>query len=154
MQKNKLLIALSVAVLLLSCDGKKVFDQYTSIENNQWETQNKLAYKINIDDTVHTNDLYLNLRNTNDYPYSNLFMFLTITDPTGKYKTDTLELQLANDKGKWLGKGIGSVFLTKVLLLHNFRFEHTGIYQVDVEQAMRSTTLDGITDVGIRIERK
>lgn len=152
MQKNSLAVFL-VVLILFACDSKQIYDQYIPIENNQWKTSQLLDYRMNIQDTLSVNNLYLNIRNTSDYPYSNLFLFMTITDPTGKSKTDTLELTLADDNGKWLGKGVGSTFNSKIGLLRHFKFEETGIYQVEIEQAMRTASLAGITDVGIRVER-
>jgi gliding motility-associated lipoprotein GldH len=153
MHHHKILFLLSALLAIYACDNKKVFDNYIALENNTWSTNNILEYNINISDTTQANNMLLNIRNNNTYPYSNLYLFITISDPMGKNRTDTLEVRLADDTGKWLGKGIGSTFHSDVMLLQSFRFQHTGIYKIEVEQGMRTNELKGIIDVGIRVEK-
>ena len=56
-----------------SCADKNfVFDQNVEIPNANWLTTEKAVLKVNITDTVSQNNFYINVRNTEAYPYRNL----------------------------------------------------------------------------------
>ena len=93
------------------------------------------------------------MRNTTDYPYSNLYVFLKTFYPKGQISVDTLECFLAEADGKWLGKRRGSMVDHRILLQRTFRFVQSGTYSFEFEQAMRVNPLPGIRNFGIRIEK-
>lgn len=150
----KILFRFTVLLLLItSCSNRQVYDKNFTIPGNVWNADNYLQFDININDTSSINNIYLNIRNNNSYPYKNLYLFVSLTDPGGRYKRDTVEVIMARDNGKWLGKGIGDVFAQRIPLLSNVKFEYQGIYTFEFEQAMRKKELEGLLDIGIRIEK-
>lgn len=94
----------------------------------------------------------ISLRNDNDYPYSNCFLFVNTISPKGIIIHDTIEFSLADEHGKWLGHGFGGVWSTE-FYKKNIRFPVKGPYKIEVIQAMRDEPLVGIMDVSIRIEK-
>lgn len=138
--------------ILTACDHVAVFDQSIAIADEIWNRNNVLEFEVEIQDSIHPNDIYIQLRNTTDYPYSNLYFFLDTEFPTGEVIRDTIQCLLAEPDGKWLGKGFGKIKSNSVLLRKNVRFPSTGDYLFRVEQAMRVVDLIGIADFGIRIE--
>ncbi|MCB9175169.1 MAG: gliding motility lipoprotein GldH [Flavobacteriales bacterium] len=144
-----------LALLLFSCDSNKVFDQYIEVENGDWKRENVAKFTVNISDTTSAHNLYINVRNKGNYPFSNLYMFVKIEGPDGNFSIDTVNCTLADKSGKWLGKGIGDLWDVKVPYIGGFKFAHSGEYQFSFEQAMRvENGLQGISDIGLRIERK
>ena len=79
-------------------------------------------------------------------------MFLHTTFPNGNQTHDTIECIFAYPDGRWIGDGSGSMRDLKILLNNNLRFPIKGNYHFEIEQAMREPVLEGITDVGLRIE--
>ena len=79
-------------------------------------------------------------------------LFIEMTSPSNKYLTDTVELELADNKGKWKGSGIGNIWLNRMPILENVKLLETGSYSVKIIQGMRHDTLMAISDVGIRVE--
>jgi gliding motility-associated lipoprotein GldH len=79
-------------------------------------------------------------------------MFLHTTFPDGNQTHDTIELVLSYPDGRWIGKGSGSMRDNNILLNNNLHFPAKGNYRFEIEQAMRESVLEGITDVGIRFE--
>ena len=78
----------------------------------------------------------------------------------GKVISDTLEYEMAYPNGDWMGQGFGDVYESKLWYKENVRFPETGTYQFKIRQAMRKngnvngiSELQGITDVGFRIEK-
>lgn len=113
----------------------------------------KFESTFDISDTVNNYNFFLTVRNTDDYAYQNLFVFLKTTFPNGKSKLDTINCPLANMQGKWLGKGFGGIYDNRILYMARKRFPLNGNYKIRVEQAMRDEELIGILDVGVRIEK-
>jgi gliding motility-associated lipoprotein GldH len=97
--------------------------------------------------------LFVNIRNLGTYPYSNIYLFLTIGAPDGKLLTDTVEFTLADPSGRWTGSGIGGLHDNQILYKSSVYFPRKGIYTFRIKQGMRDNVLPGIRDVGIRIEK-
>lgn len=151
---NRFFPAFLLATLLISsCDPRRVFDNNKAIPDNVWNKGNKISFSVPISDTVSPHNVYINVRNAEGYPYSNLYLFIHTTFPDGKKFTDTLECTLADANGKWLGEGAGDIFDNQILFKRNVRFRQAGTYTFEFEHAMRLDKLPLIMDVGIRIER-
>lgn len=136
-----------------ACDSKRIYDKNIEIENNVWDSAQKVKFEVNITDTVSGNNVLINLRHAGFYPYSNLFLFINTTFPNGKTTRDTAECILADDNGKWFGKGLGDLWDARILFKRNVRFSQSGTYIFEYEQAMRVEKLSGIMDIGLRIEK-
>lgn len=148
-----LICVISCSLLIWACNSNVVYDKSKEIENNIWRSDNVLKYSVNITDTASYYNYYVNLRNTADYKFSNLFVFLSTIFPDGQLSRDTLELFLAEPDGRWLGNRTGKWVDNRILLQKSFRFVMPGNYSFEFEQAMRTEALEGIADFGIRIEK-
>lgn len=153
MLKNKFLIVLFSALALASCDKKGVYEGNISTSNSIWAKNNVAKFIAPINDTVSYHNIYINLRNTTDYQNCNLFLFIATTAPSGATQLDTIECFLADDQGKWLGKGFGYIRDSQIPYKRSIRFPQKGDYKFEIKQAMRTDTLTGISSVGVRIEK-
>ncbi len=148
-----LIFSLLAAVFFFqSCDSNRYFEQNQPIENEKWFFQDAKTFSFDITDTTSLFNYYLNVRNTNDYPFANLYVFLNSEFPNGEIARDTIELQLAQLNGKWLGSGNGRYKYNQFILRKGMRFVQRGTYTFQIEQGMRKDTLKGISDIGIRLE--
>lgn len=147
-----LLLAVAVLVELTSCDGRKVYEEYVEVENYVWNSSSPLRYEFEITDTASLHDIYINVRHANQYPYSNLWLFINSWAPSGQKAVDTVECVLADEHGKWVGSGLGDIWDTQILWKKNVRFAVPGKYHVEYNQAMRIDDLVGIMDMGLRVE--
>ena len=141
------------SILLISCDKRAVLDENIKLTENNWESSNIVKLEADITDTVTPHNIYINVRNAGSYAYSNLFLFMNTYRPDGKKARDTVELMLADERGQWLGDGMGDIWDNRILFKKDFKFPQTGKYRFELEQAMRINPLPGIMDVGMRIER-
>ncbi|MBZ4044037.1 MULTISPECIES: gliding motility lipoprotein GldH [Flavobacterium] len=146
------------AILLFSCDKKRVFDEYKSV-GSAWHKDSIVTFDLPVLDSTKRYDLFVNVRDNNNYPFSNLFLIVAIEMPNGFTKVDTLEYQMANPDGTLLGNGFSDIKESKLYLRENVKFR--GKYKVHIKQAVRQSgkipgvqELEGITDVGFRIEQK
>jgi gliding motility-associated lipoprotein GldH len=139
--------------LIASCDRDGVFEENIDSKNNTWDISDIAKFGVSISDTINSHNILVNIRNTTDYPNSNLYLFITTYAPTGGSQRDTLECLIADDYGKWLGKGFGFIRDNRFPYKINVRFPIKGTYRFEIQQAMRTDQLEGIASVGLRVER-
>ena len=147
------LFSLLTVLLTVACNDYVVYERNERIPGNVWNRFNIPVFEAEITDTLNPHNLLINLRNTGEYPRSNLFLFISVTSPGGAFTRDTIELVLAEPSGRWKGRGFGSVWQNRFFYRQNIRFPERGKYTFKVEQAMRIDDLPGILDVGLRIEK-
>lgn len=149
------IIAMAIGLLILvSCGQGVLFDDTKRIHGDVWKMEDRIRFEVPVTDTLQGYKFYLNVRHTTDYRYSNLYVFITTVFPGGEFARDTVECILARPDGEWLGKGIAGMRDNQVLLRVGLKFPRKGIYSFEFEQAMREEELEGISDIGLRIEKE
>ena len=148
-----------LGLVISSCDSNRVFDEYKTLPN-QWHKDSIVEFEITPPDSINAYNLFVNLRNTSEYKYSNLFLIVEMNFPNGKKVKDTLEYQMAKPNGEFLGTGFSDVKENKLWYKEGVVFNEAGSYKVSIQHAMRANgqvkgveNLEGITDVGFRIEK-
>ncbi len=157
--RSRITLGLVIICLgLVSCDSNGVFDEYQSV-SNQWNKDSVITFKVNPPDSINAYNVFVNLRNTGDYKYGNLFLIVSTKFPNGKVIKDTLEYRMAKPNGEFLGTGFSDVKENKLWYKENVVFQEAGEYEFDIQHAMRENgkvqgveNLEGIADVGLRIE--
>lgn len=153
--KHKLtliLLSFTMVMLCVSCDSNKVYEDNLPMENNNWLSEDIKSFSFEVTDTISPVNIYVNLRTTTDYAYSNIYVFLYTEFPNGVSDKDTLEFLLAQPDGKWLGENSGTIVEFKGLIATGGRFSTAGEYTFKLQHAMREESLPEIVDVGIRVE--
>ena len=154
--KNSFLIFL-ILLTLFSCDKKRVFDEYKSV-GGSWKKDSIATFSFNQKDTTAAYNLFVNIRNNNDYQFSNLFLIVAMQQPGGLTKVDTLQYEMSNPDGSLLGEGFTDIKENKLFYKEKLRFKKAGSYKISIKQAVRKTgkitgeALEGVSDVGFRIE--
>ena len=155
--KNSLLFIL-IALLIISCDEKRVFDEYKSV-GNAWHKDSIISFKLPKFEESKKYKLFVNVRDNNDYPFDNLFLIVSLEQPNKKVVVDTLEYKMANLDGSLMGDGFSDIKESKLFYKDNVDFKMKGVYKVHIQQAVRQTgkvsgvnDLKGITEVGFRVE--
>ena len=146
---------LLIFISLLSCDQKRVFDDYMDIDEAIWHEDSVVTFTFSIPDAGESYHIYTNIRNAFDYPYRNLYYQYTIRDTADQ----VLEQQLKNillfeaKSGKPLGDGLGDIFDHRQLILEGYQFPYSGDYSIEFQQYMRLEELPLILAVGARVEK-
>ena len=145
-------------LFLISCSSNDRISKNRSMPG-YWNKDEVVQFIIPPMDTLKNYDLFINIRNTNDYRFNNLFLIVSLEFPHGKTITDTLEYRMANPDGTWMGKGLGSIKENKLWYKEGVSFFEKGEYRISIRHAVRNngdvdgvTQLEGITDVGLSIE--
>jgi gliding motility-associated lipoprotein GldH len=154
-KKASLITTLIIMVgIFISCNSNTIFNQNVELPSQGWYKNNAVSFNINITDSLTNYDFGLSVRNTTNYRYSNLYVFLITEFPNGNISRDTIECILANKEGKWLGKGWGDIKENQISLKTGLRFPLNGNYRFLIQQAMRVDTLIGIHDVGLSLVKE
>lgn len=150
--RTALLTGLTV-ILFAACDGQVVYDENKKVDSEKWDMNDKLFYEVDIRDTAARYKVAVNVRNSTDYPYSNVYFFMNTILPDGSLtRRDTIECYLAYPDGTWKGKGNSNIKDNRFWIAKNVRFEQKGRYVFELYQATSDTLLKGIMDVGLHIE--
>ena len=155
--KNKLLFV-TLLFLVISCDKKRVFDQYQSV-GDAWHKDSIVTFDLPKLDSKKTFNMFVNIRDNNNYPFNNIFLIVSLEKPNRKVKVDTLEYLMTNPDGTLLGEGFSDIKENKLFYKRKVSFDQKGLYKIHIKQAVRQTgkiegvnALAGISDVGFRIE--
>lgn len=159
LRNNKYWVIIFLTMLVASCDQNRVFDQYHKLDGS-WAKNDTIQFSFEQKDTINPYNLFLNIRNNNEYPFNNLFVIVRLTNPEKETKVDTLEYQMTNPDGSLLGEGFSDVKESKLWYQENFTFKKSGKYNIDIIHALREANqinglerVNGVTEVGFRIEK-
>ena len=146
-------LILTSLLLLSSCNSNLVYTNSLVMAEKTWRLLYIPSFKISISDTVNSNNVFFTIRTGSSYPFRNIYLFVTTTSPDGKSITDTLQYNLADEKGKWYGKGFGDIHELNLPYKSNVYFPLKGTYQFKIQHGMRIEDLKGVYDFGLRIEK-
>ena len=151
--RNLLLFLPASFLIFSSCNSNVVYTDSVVMTDNKWPLMNVAVFRATITDTLYSNNLFFILRTGSDYPFRNIFLFVTALSPEGRSITDTLQYYLADDKGKWYGKGFGDIHELNLPYKSNVFFPSKGEYIFRIQHGMRTEDLTGVYDIGFRIEK-
>jgi len=104
-------------------------------------------------------NVFIRLQNDNSYPYSNIFLLVSLVGGDEVLIQDTLEYAMAAPDGTWLGQGFTEVKESKLWWKEGVVFPEKRPLKIKVAQAVRNNgsaegvfKLEGILSIGISIE--
>lgn len=151
---RKKLHYIAASVLLIACQWTLgTYEKNIPIPRYAWDYDFKPRFTVHISDTTATYNIYVNLRHTDAYRYSNVWMIITTQFPGNTSRSQRVELPLADMEGKWLGTGMDDIFSHRILIQENAVFNQAGDYQFSFQQNMRVNPLRHVMSVGLRIEK-
>ena len=151
---NSSFILILVSMLLsVSCNRDVVFTDFFEIPEKTWSLSDIPSFEVPINDTLNSNNIWLMIRTGSAYPYRNIYLFVTASTPDGKTITDTLQYDLADEKGNWYGKGFGDIHALNLPYKTNVYFPLKGTYMFKIQHGMRIENLTGVYDIGLKVEK-
>ncbi len=143
---------LLLLVTVEGCTDVAVIDTNQEIGSRNWSYSQKVRIPVEIKDPDRLYNVYMNLRHTADYKYSNIFVLIHQAGPGMKPLTERREFKLAYPDGEWLGSGSGNFYSYQLEFRKNYKFPAKGTYTFEFEQNMRDNPLREVSDVGLRVE--
>jgi gliding motility-associated lipoprotein GldH len=106
--RRDLFFLFALLIIFNSCDPQRVYEKNIRVNPNGWPAGEKVLFEVPVNDSLILHNFYINLRHTENYKFSNLFLFIDTYFHGGSHARDTIELILADNTGKWYGKGFGN----------------------------------------------
>ena len=150
-RKNSRIVGcLLTALLLVACRQTAIYSHYESVPMEGWEREDTVCFDFA---NVREDGCYkqeVGLRVGLDYPFMGLSLIVDQQIwPSGLFFSDTIHIDIANEDGKALGKGINNYQYN--IPLHDVIL-HTGdSLHIGVRHYMKRERLPGIADIGITI---
>ena len=132
--------------------------QFSSFSNG-WPQDREVQFRFTPEKINAPTNLFLYLRNNDEYPFANIHLITTLENPIGEKLVDTLSYTMAAPNGEWLGEGL-LVHESKLWFKEAYRFRIIGEHLLTIKPAMRQNdhtesidVLSGITEIGLGIEQ-
>ena len=148
--KSNIFIYSIILILFFSCESEKI--HYYSFPDSDWNSQKIVKFDITTEDSTQVRISNISIRHNTSYKYQNIIFFLHHSYKENIISTDTIELLLAEDNGKWIGKGKSNIkeFSTTTLSPKTYQ---NGIHSFFLELSMRDDSsvelekLNGVSDI-------
>lgn len=148
-----LAIALLLSSTMTSCRQSVIIDEVVAFPNVGWNSDSLAVFRADIVDASKSYDMWIQVRNDNNYSYANLWLFVdVISAKTSMMVRDTIECQLARPDGEWIGGGWGSLYTLECPYKLKVKFANDGRYTFRISHGMRDADIKGIKSLGLRIE--
>lgn len=144
---------LALLMMITSCNSNVIFTDSVVIPDNTWSLTNVPVFTVPVTDTAISTNVFFTIRTGAEYPFRNIYLFVTASSPDGKSICDTLEYNLADEKGNWYGRGFGDIKELNLPFRSNVLFPVKGNYRFNIQHGMRIVELKGVYDFGLRIEK-
>jgi gliding motility-associated lipoprotein GldH len=151
MTKFRFVVGLMSTLLLASCDGERMYEDFHAFDQGGWEVSDTVAFDLGELDSI-TGQSLVAVRFTEDFPFSNMYIKLIYRDSSKLVLRDTVWNVPIFDtqSGKPLGKGFGNTYTTYDTLPFTIP---TKTKEVLLLQYMRQAELLGVEAVGIKVLR-
>lgn len=151
---NKILFLFLLAGLFSGCMQINRFERNIQIPKQEWHYAFEPEIKFDISDTTSLYNVYLTLRHTDQYAYSNVWLEISTQQPgETTFQKERFELGLQEAGGKWLGTGYADIWELRHLLFESLKLRKAGTYTIRIRQIMRDEPLRYIMNVGVRVEK-
>ena len=157
MKTKKNIILLVIIFILFGCYKSQKINYHTFLKNT-WFEKDKIEFSQKISDSSKIYSLYISIRHTTEYRYDNIIMFLHHKDEKKNIMTDTIEINLMDDKGKPIGLGKNDI--REIEKLINKKKYLKGNHIFELELAMRKKNnkkikkLEHIKNISVYIQEE
>ena len=150
-------IILIFAIIFTSCGNRVIYSSCIDISKDGWNKDSIYKFNVEVKDTETMYEIDLLLQNTSDFPRQNLWLSVTKEHNGNILNSDTINIFLIDENGKWQGRGIGAYYDNNFIYKQHIKFDKSGSYIFSIKQLMRCTNndgyyvLEGIKRIGIEI---
>jgi len=148
---KKVIFSFLVAATFFSCNMNVISSEFREISGAGWNKDSIFSFEFNIADTLATYEIIFMVRNTDDFPRQNLWLGIELEKDGRILSTDTANIFLSDDYGKWRGRGVGSYFDNEFIYKQNVTFYKSGEYTYNLRHIMRFDDLKGLKYVGLKV---
>ncbi len=146
--------AVVMLCMLAACNPSTLVHTYAHVDGAAWQRTDTLQIESELLDSGRVGRMYLDVRSNSSYPYMNLGILIEGTGPdsTVVFPQKEIEVQLLDSSGRPNGGSSHEGIRISEVPIGALRMEKPGMYRFSIVQSMTDSILNGICDVGLRIE--
>jgi gliding motility-associated lipoprotein GldH len=142
-----------VTILFIGCKKINIYEKRVNIPSFKWDK--KFVPSFQFDNSINNskNEIFVIIRHTNNYPYSNIWVNLIITNAKDSSISRPIEISLSNQNQnkRWANDGMDDIYEVKYPV--GPFAGAVGEYTFKVENIMRDNPMPEVLSVGIRIAK-
>ena len=124
----------------LSASDEETNNSFHHFSDNIWDIRDTICFKEYVDTSTNY-FINISLRNTTSYEYQNIIFLNHHYFNNNFIETDTIDILLAENDGRWMGRNISESNLKEILYTHNNKVSYeVGEHYFKLELAMRDNT--------------
>lgn len=136
-----------------SCDTHTPYFHYSHTPIDGWEKNDTLKFDIKPLKITGEYNTSVGLRLNGSYPFTKLYLIVEQDIfPSMRHKIDTVCIQITNADGRYQGQGISNYQYTMPVDKDYLQADDS--LHITVRHCMKRDILPGISDIGIRLDRK
>lgn len=151
---RKIIPPILMVLLYCSCENKNYYQHSETIPEPGWSLNQTLCFHDSlVSDAPEIMHFEINLRNSNIYPYQNIWLYIQTKCSDGTTRIDSIDWKLSDLNGRWLGSGWGSLYSLSYRL-PDLKIRKTAPkrwFRIDIQHGLRDNVLPGIETVGVRL---
>lgn len=90
--------------------------------------------------------------NNSQYAYQNIWLYVQQNITDSVFVSDTIEINLTDSNGKWLGKGSTGLYQLSIPYKTSVALDSTRAYLIRIRHGMRGNSIKGIEKVGVLVK--
>lgn len=150
---NRIFFVIAGLIVLISCNKGDLYFKYNKVEKENWYRDSVLTFTI---DTLKSEQygkysISLELTTSMVYPYSEIYLEVNHNLNDIVFYSDTIRYKVANDFGKRLGSGNGSLRQISLPYKSDVWLNRPRTYEINIAHLMYADPLKGVDKVGLRI---
>jgi len=153
MKKQPLYVIIISLLIFCACKQQHFYNKYKAVDVKKWSSSDTLSYAVEIKDDAKNYEYALSVRYQKEYEFSNVWLKVFIQG-NGIDTAFRYEIPLFKNDGKPYGKVSGSLCTQIIPLKTTLPLSKKGNYTFKIVQLMRKDPLDGISDIGVIIDKK
>lgn len=155
MDRNFKILSGFIIFLLLcfSCNHGETYYQFYEIKDSKWSKNDTIVFDIDTS-SIKLNvpmDVQIDIVSNSDYLYQNIWLYIYDNFSDSIPVRYDKQYNLADEFGKWLGSGFGSLFQLSLDYKKSVIFTEKKNYRMKIIQGMRDEPLNGIEKIGIKL---
>lgn len=150
---NFTVVILLIFFLSVGCTTKTVYHSYQSIKESGWDRKDTLIFNLPADIAPGKYKMEIGVRNSPEYLYKNIWISIGNNwEDSLLYKTDTLELNLTDEQGRWPYQGnISNLYQSVHPYIEVPELPKQQKRIIKIVHIMRKNPIQGIQDIGVKL---
>jgi len=138
--------------IFTACEGFQ-YDEKKNIPDAVWAYGDLMEFNFEISDTLSRYNIYLEVAHDAAFNAQNLYSKVYVTFPDAKVRDQLVSLELADNRGEWLGKCTSKNCTRRIPFMPNAAFDQIGKYKLKFEQFTRQDKVKGIKSLRLIVEK-